>query len=69
MDTQQLDAVQPWIAPGKPIISLRGVTKSFGSHTVLEDITFRPRGHHVRRPEGSHHGDPGPLEHGQVGPS
>src|SRR5580658_1470021 len=31
---------QPWIAPGEPIISLRGVTKSFGSHTVLEDITF-----------------------------
>jgi phospholipid/cholesterol/gamma-HCH transport system ATP-binding protein len=31
--------VQPWIAPGEPIISLRGVTKSFGSHTVLEDIT------------------------------
>jgi phospholipid/cholesterol/gamma-HCH transport system ATP-binding protein len=31
---------RPWIAPGEPIISLRGVTKSFGSHTVLEDITF-----------------------------
>jgi ABC-type transporter Mla maintaining outer membrane lipid asymmetry ATPase subunit MlaF len=31
---------QAWIAPGEPIISLRGVTKSFGSHTVLEDITF-----------------------------
>ena len=40
MDTQQQEAVQPWIAPGEPIISLRGVTKSFGSHTVLEDITF-----------------------------
>jgi ABC-type transporter Mla maintaining outer membrane lipid asymmetry ATPase subunit MlaF len=26
--------------PGEPIISLQGVTKSFGSHTVLEDITF-----------------------------
>jgi phospholipid/cholesterol/gamma-HCH transport system ATP-binding protein len=24
----------------EPIISLRGVTKSFGSHTVLEDISF-----------------------------
>ncbi len=24
----------------EPIISLRGVTKSFGSHTVLQDITF-----------------------------
>src|SRR5205823_9722827 len=24
----------------EPIISLRGVTKSFGSHTVLSDITF-----------------------------
>jgi len=31
---------RPWVAPGEPIISLRGVTKSFGSHTVLEDITF-----------------------------
>jgi phospholipid/cholesterol/gamma-HCH transport system ATP-binding protein len=39
MDTQQQGA-QPWIAPGEPVISLRGVTKSFGSHTVLEDITF-----------------------------
>jgi phospholipid/cholesterol/gamma-HCH transport system ATP-binding protein len=28
-----------------PVISLRGVTKRFGSHTVLEDITFDiPRG-------------------------
>ncbi|HMJ78036.1 MAG TPA: ATP-binding cassette domain-containing protein, partial [Iamia sp.] len=24
----------------EPIIQLRGVTKSFGSHTVLEDISF-----------------------------
>jgi phospholipid/cholesterol/gamma-HCH transport system ATP-binding protein len=32
--------VQPWIGPGEPIISLRGVTKSFDAHTVLEDITF-----------------------------
>jgi len=39
-DTAQTDPVAPWIAPGEPIISLRGVTKSFGSHTVLEDITF-----------------------------
>jgi phospholipid/cholesterol/gamma-HCH transport system ATP-binding protein len=34
-------------APGpvEPIIQLRGVTKSFGSHTVLEDISFDiPRG-------------------------
>jgi len=31
---------RPWVAPGEPIISLRGVTKSFGTHTVLEDITF-----------------------------
>ena len=37
---QQATEAQPWIAPGEPIISLRGVTKSFGSHTVLEDITF-----------------------------
>jgi len=28
------------IEPGGPIISLRGVTKSFGSHTVLENISF-----------------------------
>jgi phospholipid/cholesterol/gamma-HCH transport system ATP-binding protein len=31
---------RPWVAPGEPIISLRGVTKSFGSHTVIEDMTF-----------------------------
>jgi phospholipid/cholesterol/gamma-HCH transport system ATP-binding protein len=30
----------PRIEPGGPIISLRGVTKSFGPHTVLEDVTF-----------------------------
>ncbi|MHB8220687.1 MAG: ABC transporter ATP-binding protein [Acidimicrobiales bacterium] len=29
-----------WVAPGEPIISLRGVTKAFGTHTVLEDVTF-----------------------------
>jgi phospholipid/cholesterol/gamma-HCH transport system ATP-binding protein len=40
MDNAQDDTGQAWIAPGEPIISLRGVTKSFGSHTVLEDITF-----------------------------
>jgi phospholipid/cholesterol/gamma-HCH transport system ATP-binding protein len=34
------DEVRPWIAPGEPIISVRGVTKRFGSNTVLEDITF-----------------------------
>jgi phospholipid/cholesterol/gamma-HCH transport system ATP-binding protein len=34
------ETAAPWIAPGEPIISLRGVTKSFGAHTVLEDITF-----------------------------
>src|SRR5918999_3070282 len=28
------------MAAGEAIISLRGVTKRFGSHTVLEDITF-----------------------------
>jgi phospholipid/cholesterol/gamma-HCH transport system ATP-binding protein len=41
-ETAETDTVNPspWIAPGEPIISLRGVTKSFGSHTVLEDITF-----------------------------
>ena len=32
-------------AAAEPVISLRGVTKSFGSHTVLSDITFDvPRG-------------------------
>ncbi len=30
----------PHIGPGGPIISLRGVTKAFGSHTVLDDVTF-----------------------------
>jgi len=39
-ETTETQSAQPWIAPGEPIISLRGVTKSFGSHTVLEDITF-----------------------------
>src|SRR4051812_33175770 len=28
------------IKQDEPIISLRGVTKRFGSHTVLEDISF-----------------------------
>lgn len=28
------------MAPGEPIISLRGITKSFGPSTVLEDISF-----------------------------
>ena len=32
-------------APSEAVISLQGVTKRFGSHTVLEDITFDvPRG-------------------------
>jgi phospholipid/cholesterol/gamma-HCH transport system ATP-binding protein len=30
----------PRIEAGGPIISLRGVTKSFGQHTVLDNITF-----------------------------
>ncbi|MGH8987568.1 MAG: ABC transporter ATP-binding protein, partial [Acidimicrobiales bacterium] len=29
-----------WVAPGEPIISIRGLTKCFGGHTVLEDVTF-----------------------------
>jgi len=29
-----------WVAPGEPIISVRGLTKCFGSHTVLEDVSF-----------------------------
>ena len=40
MHTARHAAAAPWISPGEPIISLRGVTKSFDSHTVLEDITF-----------------------------
>lgn len=40
MHTPRHAAAAPWISPGEPIISLRGVTKSFDSHTVLEDITF-----------------------------
>jgi len=45
MDDPRETTGQAWIAPGEPIISLRGVTKSFGSHTVLEDITFdAPKG-------------------------
>jgi phospholipid/cholesterol/gamma-HCH transport system ATP-binding protein len=40
--TSQLGATGP---EPEPIITLRGVTKSFGSHTVLEDISFDvPRG-------------------------
>ncbi|MGH8979564.1 MAG: ATP-binding cassette domain-containing protein [Acidimicrobiales bacterium] len=34
------DAPRQWVAPGEPIISVRGVTKSFGSHTVLDDVSF-----------------------------
>jgi phospholipid/cholesterol/gamma-HCH transport system ATP-binding protein len=34
------DRPRKWLAPGEPIISLRGVTKSFGTATVLDDITF-----------------------------
>lgn len=34
------EAPRRWVAPGEPIISVRGVTKSFGAHTVLEDVTF-----------------------------
>ena len=48
METSQMDV--PVLDPGPgsipdPVISLRGVTKRFGSHTVLKDITFDvPRG-------------------------
>ena len=48
METSQMDV--PVLDPGRgsipdPVISLRGVTKRFGSHTVLKDITFDvPRG-------------------------
>ena len=31
---------RPWIAPGEPVISVRGITKSFGSNMVLQDVTF-----------------------------
>ncbi|MGH9082473.1 MAG: ABC transporter ATP-binding protein, partial [Acidimicrobiales bacterium] len=33
-------APRRWIAPGEPIISLRGVTKAFGTNMVLDDVTF-----------------------------
>jgi phospholipid/cholesterol/gamma-HCH transport system ATP-binding protein len=48
VETSQMDV--PVLDPGHgsipdPVISLRGVTKRFGSHTVLKDITFDvPRG-------------------------
>jgi len=48
VETSQMDV--PVLDPGRgsipdPVISLRGVTKRFGSHTVLKDITFDvPRG-------------------------
>ena len=36
---------EPSTPDGEPIISIRGVTKRFGSHTVLHDVTFDvPRG-------------------------
>jgi phospholipid/cholesterol/gamma-HCH transport system ATP-binding protein len=34
------DVSDPALALEEPIISLRGVTKSFGAHTVLQDISF-----------------------------
>ena len=34
------DAPRRWVAPGEPIISVVGLTKTFGPHTVLEDVTF-----------------------------
>jgi phospholipid/cholesterol/gamma-HCH transport system ATP-binding protein len=38
--------LRPRSSQPEAIISLRGVTKSFGSHTVLQDISFDvPRGH------------------------
>ncbi|MDQ1395405.1 MAG: phospholipid/cholesterol/gamma-HCH transport system ATP-binding protein [Acidimicrobiaceae bacterium] len=37
-ESERQAPVQP--APEDAIISLRGVTKSFGSHTVLQDISF-----------------------------
>jgi phospholipid/cholesterol/gamma-HCH transport system ATP-binding protein len=39
-DEAKRDAAADNIKEGQPIISLRGVTKRFGSHTVLEDISF-----------------------------
>ncbi len=38
--TSRDGTMKAWVAPGEPIISLRGVTKSFGGPPVLEDITF-----------------------------
>jgi phospholipid/cholesterol/gamma-HCH transport system ATP-binding protein len=41
-----VDVSDPWPSPvPDPIISIQGITKRFGSHTVLQDITFDvPRG-------------------------
>jgi phospholipid/cholesterol/gamma-HCH transport system ATP-binding protein len=39
MGTQQRGA-QPWVRPRRADHLPAGVTKSFGAHTVLEDITF-----------------------------
>jgi phospholipid/cholesterol/gamma-HCH transport system ATP-binding protein len=39
-DDDEVGRASSDIKTGEPIISLRGVTKRFGSHTVLEDITF-----------------------------
>ncbi len=41
MDDAQDDTDQAWIAPGDQIISLPGVTQSFGSHQFLAG---RPEG-------------------------
>ena len=59
MDTLQQEAAQPWAALGEPINSLRGVIKSFGSHTVLKDITFDV-------PEGLHHRHSRAVGHREV---
>ncbi|HEV8064459.1 MAG TPA: hypothetical protein VGP46_06490, partial [Acidimicrobiales bacterium] len=39
-------STEPLEATSDAIISIEGVTKRFGSHTVLSDVTFGvPRGH------------------------
>jgi phospholipid/cholesterol/gamma-HCH transport system ATP-binding protein len=44
-DRTSVDRVQPSTPSSDAIISIQGITKRFGNHTVLQDITFDvPRG-------------------------
>lgn len=45
LDQTSVDGVQPSTPSSDAIISIQGITKRFGNHTVLRDITFDvPRG-------------------------